>query len=86
MAGGLLAQSGRIETVIVAPNLPETVLRDYTDPTTGEVVVFERQDVCKYPVDIIRHPNAIPFVAANPDAIECRATVYGLQPAKICTA
>jgi hypothetical protein len=82
VAGGLLAQTGRVETIIYAQT-QQTVLRDYLDPQTGKMKVFERVDVCKYPVDRIRHPYAIPALDLNPDALECRATVYGLDPAKI---
>ena len=82
MAGGLLAQTGRVETIIYA-EVQKTVLRDYLDLETGKVKIFERVDVCKFPVDRIRHPYAIPALELNPAAIECRATVYGLDPAQI---
>ena len=82
VAGGLLAQSGRVETIIYADS-QQTVLRDYLNVETGTMQVFERVDVCKYRVDRIRHPYALPALALNPAAIECRATVYGLAPARI---
>ena len=82
VAGGLLAQTGRVETIIYAKT-QQTVLRDYLDPLTGKMKVFERVDVCKYAVDRNRHPYAIPALMLNPNALECRATVYGLDPAKI---
>ena len=83
-AGGLLAQTGRVETVIYAAELPEIKMRDYLDPATGTLMEFQRQDVCKYPVNVARrHPYAAAAVALNADALECQATVYGLEPARI---
>jgi len=84
IAGGLLAQTGRVETVIYAQEpKQQTILRDYLDPDTGQMKVFERSDVCTYKLDLVRHPYAADALALNPDALECRAIVYGLEPARI---
>jgi hypothetical protein len=53
------------------------------DLNTGKLKLFYLQDVCKYPLDVIRHPYAIPAKELNPGALECRATVYGLEPSRI---
>ena len=84
MAGGLLAQTGRVETVIYAQTpKQQTILRDYLDPATGKMKVFERTDVCTKKLNIVRHPYAADALALNPDALECQAIVYGLEPARI---
>jgi hypothetical protein len=83
IAGGLLAQFGRVDTVIFAMEISPIVMYDYMDLNTGKLKLFYLQDVCKYPLDVIRHPYAIPAKALNPGALECRATVYGLEPSRI---
>ena len=55
-------------------------LADFVD-ANGTLVTWERIDVCGRAVDLTRYPSLSPNVSS--DLVECRVTVWGLDPATI---